>query len=217
MQFWQEFEPPAPKPAAWTESYAAPMPDGTRLRLPLRDLGDFAVAGMIANQASFAVVDRLVGWMAAQARAFAPEIVVALPTLGHVYGPPLARALGHPNWAAPGTSRKLWYEEQLSVPLSSITSPTPRTLWLDPRLLPRLAGRRVLLVDDVISTGSSMAAGIALLDKAGIRPVAALAAMLQGDRWQGRLGNVPVAAAFSTPIFHRVTGGWRESPFAKTR
>ena len=34
-------------------------------------------------------------------------------------------------------------------------------LALDPRVLHRLAGRRVLLVDDVISTGSSALAGLA--------------------------------------------------------
>jgi adenine/guanine phosphoribosyltransferase-like PRPP-binding protein len=210
-EFWQAFLPPCSEtPAVWRESYDAPMPDGSRLRLPLRDLGDFAIAGLIANQASFAVVDAVSGWMAAAAGAFAPEVVVGLPTLGHVFGAGVARALGHANWVAPGTSRKLWYDDALSAPLVSITSPMAgRRMWLDPRLLPRLAGRRILLVDDVISTGSSSLAALALLRSAGLAPVALCVAMLQGNRWQpGWPSDVPVAGAFATPLFACTANGW---------
>ncbi len=209
--FWQDFQPaPAPAPT-YTDRYPAPMPDGRTLVLPLRDLGQTAVAGLIANQASFAVVDTLAGWMADAAAPFAPDIVVGLPTLGHVFGAAVARRLGHPNWAAPGTTRKLWYDEALSVPLSSITAPgAGRRMWLDPRLLPRLQGRRVLLVDDVISTGSSARAGLALLRAAGIAPVALCVAMLQGERWRAEWpAAVPVLAAFATPLFARKADGWR--------
>jgi adenine/guanine phosphoribosyltransferase-like PRPP-binding protein len=147
---------------------------------------------------------------------FGAEVVVGLPTLGHVFGALVAEALGHPNWVAPGTSRKLWYEEALSVELASSTAPTPRRLWLDPRLLPRLAGRRVLLVDDVISTGASARAGLALLERAGLPPPVALCvAMAQGDRWRGPWAGtgVPVVAAFATPLFRRrAAQGWEPWP-----
>ena len=43
--------------------------------------------------------------------------------------------------------------------------------------------RRVLLVDDVISTGSSAMAGLALLAAAGVRPVGLCVAMIQTRRW----------------------------------
>lgn len=210
MEYWQSFEPAAPMPAAaFAADYPAPMPDGSALRLPLRDYGAIGVTGLISNQASFPVVRRLAGWMAAAAAPMAPEVVVGLPTLGHVFGAAVAEALGHPNWVAPGYSRKLWYEERLSVPLSSSTAPAPRTLWLDPRVVARLAGRRVLLVDDVISTGTSALAGLALLDRAGVRPVALCVAMAQGDRWRAGwpAAAPPVIAAFATPLFMRAPGG----------
>ncbi len=215
MDYWQEFLPnrQSPAPELWQDCFDAAMPDGSRLRLPLRDLGGTAVAGMISNQASFAVIDRIAGWMAGLVREWAPDVIVGLPTLGHVYGAAVARALGHRNWVAPGTSRKLWYTEELSVPLASITSPgAGRRMWLDPRLLPRLRGR-VLLVDDVISTGASAQAGLALLEKAGIRPVGLCVAMAQADRWSaGWPADVPVAACFATPLFVREGTGWREQP-----
>ncbi|MEO3474230.1 phosphoribosyltransferase [Roseomonas sp. CAU 1739] len=209
MEFWQGFIAATGDDRPFTDHFPAPMPDGSRLVLPLRDYGEIAVAGFIANQAAIPVAKRIGGWMAEAARDIGAEVVVGLPTLGQVFAPLVAEALGHTNWVAPGWSRKRWYEEALSVPASSSTAPTERRLWLDPRILPRLAGRRVLLVDDVISTGTSALAGVALLERAGLRPAGLLLAMAQGDRWRGIWpADIPVRAAFATPIFTRVPGGW---------
>ena len=106
-----------------------------------------------------------------------------------------------------------WYDDALSAPLASITSPATganvaRRMWLDPRLVPRLQGRRVLVVDNVISTGSSAQAGLALLRTAGVVPVGFAVAMIQGEAWRAAWPDLPVAAAFSTPLFRRVDGGW---------
>jgi len=213
MAFWQQFRASAPAPGPYRETFPATLPEGARLDLPLRDFTDFAVAGFIANQASFAVVRRLAGWMTEVARPFGAEVVVGLPSLGQVFAPLVAEALGHANWVAPGWSRKRWYEEALSVPMHSITSPLERRLWLDPRLLPRLAGKRVLLVDDVISTGSSALAGLALLRAAGVAPVAMVVAMAQGDRWQATWPKaIPLRAAFATPLFRPSPEGWVADP-----
>jgi adenine/guanine phosphoribosyltransferase-like PRPP-binding protein len=208
MEFWQKFEA-APDAPPHAESIALPMPDGSALRLPLRDYGEVAVTGMVANQLSFPVLRQIAGWMADAARPLGAEVVCGLPTLGHAFAPLVAEALGHPNWVAAGYSRKRWYEEVLSVPVSSSTTPGERRMWLDPRVLTRLEGRRVLLVDDVISTGTSALAGLALLQKAGVRPVALCVAMAQGDRWMGTWPtDVPVCAAFAAPLLRRVPGGW---------
>lgn len=215
FEYWQAFTPaPDPLPKVWHDSYAAPMRDGSALLLPMRDYGATAIAGLIVNQASFAVVDTLVKWLAADVQHLGAEIVVGLPTLGHTLGAGVARMLGHSNWVAPGTTRKLWYDEALSVATRSVTSPGGgRTMWLDPRLVRRLAGRRVLVVDDVISTGSSALAGIGLLERAGIVPVAFAVAMSQGDEWHKKWNaEVPLIAAFETPIFKRVGDGWTPLP-----
>lgn len=214
--YWQAFEAGPAAAGPWHESYPAEMPDGSVLTLPLRDFGDFAVAGLIANQASFAVLDQIAAWLAAAAQDLGIDVIVGLPTLGHTVGAATARALGHLHWVAPSTTRKRWYDDDASVPLGSITSPAvganrERRMWLDPRLLERLQGRRVALVDDVISTGSSARAGVALLRTVGVAPVALLVAMVQGDRWRdGWHGEVPVIGAFSTPCFHRDGVGWSE-------
>ena len=93
MEFWQSFEPTGAE-GPFTDRYPAPMPDGSRLVLPLRDYGAVAVAGFIANQAAIAVARRIGGWMADVARDLGAEVVVGLPTLGQVFAPDVAHGLG---------------------------------------------------------------------------------------------------------------------------
>lgn len=191
-QFWQTVYPAGTFDAApadgFSDLYPASLPEGRQIALPIRILpgdGSQAVASMIVNQASFAVEDALSDAMAAHARAYAPEIVIGVPTLGLPLANGVARRLGHERMVGLGTSRKFWYSEDLSEPMSSITSPEhAKRLYLDPRMLPLLQGKRVLVVDDVISSGTSMLAVLRLLRTAGIEPVAAIFAMLQGDNWR---------------------------------
>ncbi|MCU0889169.1 MAG: phosphoribosyltransferase [Rubritepida sp.] len=206
MEFWQGFDAePDPGPP-FLARYPARLPDGRFLHLPIRDIG---VAGLIATQASFPVVRALAAWMAEAARPLAAEVVVGLPTLGHVFAPLVAEALGHANWVAAGYSRKRWYEARLSVPIRSITATDERRLWLDPLMRPRLMGRRALLVDDVISTGASARAGLALLAAAGVTPVGLCVAMIQTRRWAAEWpAEVPVVRVMETPALTRTGAGW---------
>jgi adenine/guanine phosphoribosyltransferase-like PRPP-binding protein len=213
--FWQQFEPSADGAGIPVrDRYIARMPDGSGLALPMRDLGELAVAGLISNQASFHVVERIADWLAQAAATQSVDVVAGLPTLGHIFAYLVARRLGHVHWVALGTTRKLWYDEALSVPLASITSPTAgRRLWLDPRVVSRLQGRRVLLVDDVISTGSSARAGLAVLRASGTPAAAMGVAMTQGDRWRADWpSGLPLVAAFATPLFTRAGDGWAPVP-----
>jgi adenine/guanine phosphoribosyltransferase-like PRPP-binding protein len=193
--FWQRIEPaPGHDPEGnLSHFYPAAFDDGRRLRLPIRPLadGEHALASLILNQASFEVVDAIAADLAAKLSASRPEIVVGLPTLGLTLASAVAQKLGHGRYVPLGTSRKFWYREELSVPLSSITTPEQlKRLYVDPRMLPLLHGRRVALVDDVISTGASIAAALRLMENCEIEPVALGAAMLQSDRWRERLSGI---------------------------
>lgn len=197
--------------------YPAVLPDGRQIALPIRILpgdGNAAVASLIVNQASFAVEDALTDAMAALAGRHAPDVIIGVPTLGLPLANGVARRLGHTRMVALGTSRKFWYSEELSEPMSSITSPThAKQLYLDPRMLPLLEGRRIVVIDDVISSGASMLAVLRLLDKAGLRPLGIVVAMLQGERWRRALETFEAAApsmiagATATPRLRRGEGG----------
>lgn len=99
--------------------------------------------------------------------------------------------------------------------MSSITSPSPgKRIYLDPNLLPLVAGRRVALVDDAISTGSTIVAAVALLRRLGAQVPAIVVAMKQTRRWQATLAAVDpalpakVLGVYGCPMFVRADDGW---------
>lgn len=203
-EFWQELHPAGSfaVEAGHRAFFPAALADGRQLRLPIRALADgrHGLASLIVNQASFSVVDALASDLAGRLAPYRPDIVVGLPTLGLTLAAEVARKLGHDRYVPLGTSRKFWYDEALSVPLSSVTTQQAKRLYVDPRMLPLIEGRRVALVDDVISSGASIRAGLELLASQGVEPVAIGAAMLQSQRWR------PVLAAFGPDWLERVEG-----------
>lgn len=224
-QFWQSVHPAgtysSDPGAGFIDSYPAELPDGRQVLLPVRVLpgdGNEAVCSLIVNQASFEVEDALAEAMAELSRPCAPQAIIGVPTLGLPLANGVARRLGHPRMVALGTSRKFWYSDDLSEPLSSITSPAhAKTIFLDPRMLPVLDGKRIVLIDDVVSSGASACAVLRLLAKAGIRPAAMIVAMLQGERWRTAIKttspDLPVLGAMASPrLSRRDDGRWQPNP-----
>jgi adenine/guanine phosphoribosyltransferase-like PRPP-binding protein len=218
-EYWQRLHAPGAFPAGLIEAgFVAELADGRQLVLPVRTLADgrHGLASLIINQASFEVQDQLAADLAGRLSRFEPEVVVGLPTLGLTLASAVALKLGHARYVPLGTSRKFWYLPELSVDLSSVTTPDQqKSLFVDPRMLPLLAGRRAALVDDVISSGASIRAGVALLQRIGVEPVVIGAAMLQSSRWRAALDlglHDRIAAVFSTPMLARdEVGHWRAS------
>lgn len=222
-EFWQEIHPPMSfdrhPQGGHRGFFPAELEDGRQLRLPIRELsnGTQALASLIINQASFTVEIALTAALAQKFEAYQPDVIVGLPTLGLTLARGLARQLQHTRYVPLSTSRKFWYNEELSVPLTSITSPGQmKRLYIDPRMLPLLEGKRVALVDDVISSGTSIVAGLELLNDRGIRPVVIGAAMLQSSRWVDRLAQLDphwptiTEGVLKTPILEKTAeGGWQ--------
>jgi len=213
--FWQRLLPAgAAVTAPYENSFPAQFDDGRQVLLPIRALpgGSHALASLIVNQASFAVVDAIASDLAAKLERFGPEMVVGLPTLGLTLAAAVAQKLGAARYVPLGTSRKFWYQEELSVPLASVTSPEQsKRLYIDPRLIPLLAGRRVALIDDVISSGASMRAGVSLLARIGVEPVVLGVAMLQSDAWNDVLlpaWRSRLVRVFTSPILRKTECGW---------
>ncbi|WP_075654765.1 phosphoribosyltransferase [Pseudochrobactrum sp. B5] len=219
-EFWQKLYAPETFDVQGVHEtfFPATLDDGRQLQLPIRPLSDkqHALASLIVNQAAFDVVDALSDDLATKLKVFEPDVIVGLPTLGLTLASEVARKLGHSRYVPLGTSRKFWYEEELSVPLSSITTPDQiKRLYIDPRMLPLLDGHRIALVDDVISSGTSIVAALNLLNSRALKPVVIGAAMLQTQRWHAPLEQLGAEFAemtrgcFTTPMLkHGENGGW---------
>jgi adenine/guanine phosphoribosyltransferase-like PRPP-binding protein len=221
--YWQELTAKIPARFSATPpyrfGYPVNLPCGRILVLPLRQLpdGNHAVASLIANQASNIVVAALADHMAAQARALDAEIIIGLPTLGLAFASLVAERLGQPRYVPLGYSRKFWYDDALSEPVASITSPQGgKLLRLDPNLLPLIEGRRAVLVDDAISTGATAVASVRLLQKIGVDVAGMIVAMKQTNRWEMAVTalSAPLAirAVYGCPLFERSDVGWIPLP-----
>ena len=216
--YWQQIVGaatlPQPDPP-WRFGYPARLPDGRVLMLPIRQLASeptLAVASLLLNQAALEVVDTLGGMLAAQLRAIEAVTIIGLPTLGLTLASAVARELGHARYVPMGYSRKFWYDEALSTPVSSITTPTPgKRIYLDPHLLPLVAGQRVILVDDTASSGTTLQAAWSLVESLGANVVACGVVMRQGRRWNEKIGaerSARLVGVFDSPLLQAVPEGW---------
>ena len=218
---WLEAELSGPAEPVPGGRHSVRLQDGCGLSLPLTPLpgGNTAVALLMSNQTSFVVERHLVQRLAALVRGLAPEAVVGIPTLGLPYARSVAEAVGLPDYVALGHSRKFWYDEALSEPAVSATSPDQtKRLYLDPGLLERLRGRRIVVVDDVLNTGGTMVAALRLLQKAHARVIAIAAVLTEGWEWHRSLAGFDpaapgwVRALGHVPLFGRTDSGWAVLP-----
>lgn len=93
-------------------------------------------------------------------------------------------------------THKPYMGDALQSETLSITTGQPQTLFLDAKDRKLVAGRRIAIVDDVISTGSTLQGMRLIMDKAGANVVAEAAIFTEGDRAQWydivALGHLPV-------------------------
>jgi len=91
---------------------------------------------------------------------------------------------------------KLYMGDALKAETLSITTGQPQTLILDEKDIELVKGKKVVIVDDVISTGSTLQGMRMILDKAGSTVVAEAAIFTEGDRaeWMHiiSLGHLPL-------------------------
>jgi len=112
---------------------------------------------------------------------------------------PLAHALSvetNKPYVVLRKSYKPYMGDALQAETLSITTGKPQTLILDEKDRELIEGGKVVIVDDVISTGSTLQGMRMILDKAGAKVVAEAAIFTEGDRSQWMniisLGHLPL-------------------------
>lgn len=138
----------------------------------------------------------------ASARALAPLISAHRPDFlvtPEAKAIPLAHALSLQldiNYIVLRKTYKPYMGFALKSETLSITTGEPQTLYLDEKDRETVKGKRVVLLDDVISTGSTLQGLRLIMDKADAKVVAEAAIFTEGDRakWENiiALGHLPV-------------------------
>jgi len=93
----------------------------------------------------------------------------------------MARQNSETNYIVARKVVKLYMKEVFSVELQSITTKNKQVLHISSEEAERMRGRKVLIVDDVISTGESLRAVEKLVKEAGGTIVGRMAVLAEGD------------------------------------
>ena len=93
----------------------------------------------------------------------------------------MARLAGNQYYFLARKAPKLYMTDSLHVAVKSITTSREQHLYLDGADVARMKGKRVLIVDDVISTGESLAALEKLVAEAGGIVAGRMAILAEGD------------------------------------
>ncbi len=93
----------------------------------------------------------------------------------------MARQAGDKKYILARKGPKLYMRDIFSVTVNSITTAKEQKLYLDGADAALMKGKKILIVDDVISTGESLRALEALVEKAGGEICGRMAILAEGD------------------------------------
>ena len=93
----------------------------------------------------------------------------------------MARQANDSYYIVARKAAKLYMRDIFSVHVKSITTDNVQTLYLDGADAERMNGKRVVIIDDVISTGASLNALEELVKKAGGNIVGRMAILAEGE------------------------------------
>ena len=113
----------------------------------------------------------------------APEydVLITAESKGIPLGYGMARQAGTNRYLLARKAPKLYMKNVFTVKVNSITTDHEQTLCLDGDDAEYMKGKRVLIVDDVISTGESLRAIEELVKQAGGNIVGKMAILAEGD------------------------------------
>ena len=113
----------------------------------------------------------------------APEydIIITSESKGIPLAYEMARQSGNNNYIVARKSKKLYMNNVFSSTLTSITTVGQQTLYVDGKDAANMKNKRVLIVDDVISTGESLKALEDLVTSAGGNIVGKMSVLAEGD------------------------------------
>jgi adenine phosphoribosyltransferase len=176
------------------ETYTVDVAGVTR-ELPLFEVAPGVRIAILNILGDTELVQAAAGALSDRIRALDADVLVTAETKSIPLVHELSARLGLP-YAVLRKQYRPYMGDALEVETLSITTGKPQTLYLDEKDRDLLEGKRVILVDDVISTGSTLDAMRKVVEQAGGTTVAETAVFTEGDKakWQNiiAVGHLPV-------------------------
>jgi adenine/guanine phosphoribosyltransferase-like PRPP-binding protein len=158
--------------------------------LPIVELSDdTAIALLITVDLGLRFCEVAGAELAALLEDLDVEVVASVVTMGIPIAIEVTRHLGLDQYVILHKTQKIHLADAVAEPVRSITTAAPQRLLFDRERIGAVEGRRVALIDDVVSTGGSCAAALHLLRGIGANPVAIGAIVSEGDAWRRTLGD----------------------------
>lgn len=174
------------------------------VQLPLVPLGDdLTLALLITVDMGMEFMTTAGEELAEILRPYNVDIVATVATMGIPVAIEVTRALGLDQYVILHKTPKIHLADAVREPVRSITTDADQQLLFDRVRIPDVQGKRVAIVDDVISTGASTGAALRLLRSVGADVVAIGTLVTEASVWRTSLGEdaEKVRALGSIPIF----------------
>ena len=114
-------------------------------------------------------------------KAPAYDYIITAEAKGIPLAHEMARQAGDARYILARKGPKLYMQDVVGVTVNSITTAKEQKLFLDGADAQRIRGKKVLIVDDVISTGESLKALETLVEHAGGQICGRMAILAEGD------------------------------------
>ena len=128
----------------------------------------------------------------------AHDVIITAESKGIPLAYEIARQEGVNRYLIARKAPKLYMKNVFTVHVNSITTDHQQTLCIDGEDAAYMKGKRVLIVDDVISTGESLKAVETLVEEAGGNIVGRMAILAEGDAQERR----DITYLEKLPLFH---------------
>lgn len=176
--------PAAIRPQSWKVDVA-----GFVIDLPIVPIKpDFAISLMMVIDMGVRFGAHVGQALAQKLAPLKPDIIVGPATLGIPVAIEITRALGLDHYVILQKSPKIHLADALRQPISSITSKGEQHLLLDASAIPKLCGKRIVVVDDVVASGSSLKGSLELVRRAGGDVVGIGVVLTEASAWRETLG-----------------------------
>ena len=175
-----------------------------RVDLPLVSLSEqLALALLITVDMGVEFMSRAGAELAEIIRPYDVDIVATVATMGIPVVVEVTRHLGLDQYVILHKTPKIHLADAVSETVRSITTDAEQRLLFDRARIKDVDGKRVAIVDDVISTGASTGAALRLLRGVGAEIVVIGTLVTEASIWRTSLGEDAqmVRALGSIPVF----------------